>query len=251
VVQAVREAQRRSARLEVVHAFSWPAGARYAPLQTEPLTHLVRGAAEHARSLAPEVDVSETVMIGGAVSVLEAESRAADLLVVGRRGSGGFLGMLLGSTAVSLAAHSRCPVLVVREESPDTGPVVVAVDGSPEGERAVDFAFGEAALRQAELLAVHAWLPDHAPAGTGVESAERLLAQAVAGRREQYPDVAVRQEVLSGETREVLLDATRNARLVVAGARGRGGFAGMLLGSVSQALLHHAHCPVAIVRDRA
>ncbi|MFG2275611.1 universal stress protein [Streptomyces chartreusis] len=77
--------------------------------------------------------------------------------------------------------------MVIRGERADAGPVVVAVDGSPKGERAVEFAFAEAALRKAEILAVHAWLPDYAPAGTGVESAERLLAQALAGHAEKYP----------------------------------------------------------------
>ncbi|MEU1202742.1 universal stress protein [Streptomyces sp. NPDC005813] len=251
VIQAAREAQRRRARLHVVHAFTWPVGAMYAPLDPSPLNRLARDAAQHARNVAPEVEVTESMLIGDAVSVLVAESRAADLLVVGRRGTGGFVGMLLGSTAVSLAAHSQCPVLVVREEAPDAGPIVLAVDGSPEADGAVDFALAEAELRGAEVLAVHAWLPDHAPAGTGVETAERLLAQAVAGRRERYPDVKVRQEVLSGEIRSVLIEASRNAQLLVAGARGRGGFSGMLLGSVSQALLHHAHCPVAVVRNKA
>ncbi|OIJ65436.1 universal stress protein UspA [Streptomyces mangrovisoli] len=236
--------------MHVVHAFSWPVGALYAPLDPGPLDSLAHDAAQHARSIVPDVEVTHSVMIGGAVSVLAAESRAADLLVVGRRGSGGFVGMLLGSTAVSLAAHSHCPVLVVRDEPNRDGPVVVAVDGSAEGEGAIEFAFAEAALRDTEILAVHAWLPDHVPPGTGVESAERLLAQAVAGRRERYPDVEVRQEVLSGEPREVLIDASKDARMLVVGARGRGGFTGMLLGSVSQAMLHHAHCPVAVVRRR-
>ncbi|MGW1917266.1 universal stress protein [Streptomyces sp. NPDC002076] len=251
VVQAAREAQRRRAELRVVHAFSWPVGPMYAPLDPSPLNGLAHDAAQAARSVAPEVEVGEAVMIGGAVSVLTAESRAADLVVVGRRGIGGFAGMLLGSTAVSLAAHSHCPVLVVREEPDDAGPIVLAVDGSPAGEEAVEFAFTEAELREAEIVAAHAWLPDHASAGTGVESVERLLAHAVAGRAERYPDVTVRQEVLSGETREVLIEASRKAQLTVVGARGRGGFSGMLLGSVSQALLHHAHCPVAVVRGRA
>ncbi|MER6222205.1 universal stress protein [Streptomyces sp900105755] len=251
VVQAAREAERRGAELRVVHAFSWPVGPMYAPLDPSPLNTLAHDAAQDARRVAPGVEVGDAVMIGGAVSVLVAESRAADLVVVGRRGIGGFVGMLLGSTAVSVAAHSHCPVLVVREEPDGAGPVVLAVDGSAEGEKAVEFAFAEAALRGAELVAVHAWLPDHEPAGTGVERPERLLAQAVAGRAERYPDVTVRQEVLSGEIREVLVQASRNAQLMVAGARGRGGFSGMLLGSVSQALLHHAHCPVAVVRGRA
>ncbi|MGW1593427.1 universal stress protein [Streptomyces sp. NPDC002343] len=251
VVQAAREAERRGAELRVVHAFSWPVGPMYAPLDPSPLNTLAHDAAQDARRVAPAVKVDEAVMIGGAVSVLVAESRAADLVVVGRRGIGGFVGMLLGSTAVSLAAHSHCPVLVVREEPDCSGPVVLAVDGSPEGEKAVEFAFAEAERRGSDLVAVHAWLPDHAPAGTGVESPERLLAQAVAGRAESCPDVTVRQEVLSGETREVLVQASRSAQLMVAGARGRGGFSGMLLGSVSQVLLHHAHCPIAVVRGGA
>ncbi|MGW4516098.1 universal stress protein [Streptomyces sp. NPDC004393] len=250
VVQAAREAQRRRATLRVVHAFSWPVAPMHAPVDPSPLNSLAHDSAELARSVAPEVEVTDAVTAGGAVPVLAAESRAADLMVVGRRGIGGFVGMLLGSTAVSLAAHSQCPVIVVREEPDDTGPIVLAVDGSPENENAVEFAFAEAALRGAEIIAAHAWLPDYAPAGTGVESAERLLAQAVVGRRERYPDVTVRQEVLSGETREVLVEASRGAQLMVVGARGHGGLAGMLLGSVSQAVLHHAHCPVAVVRGR-
>jgi len=251
VVQAAREAERRGAELRVVHAFSWPVGPIYAPVDPSPLNSLAHDAAQDARRVVPDVEVSETLMIGGAVSVLVAESRTADLVVVGRRGFGGFVGMLLGSTAVSLAAHSHCPVLVVREEQYDAGPVVLAVDGSPEGEKAVEFAFAEAGLREAEIRAVHAWLPDHASAGTGMESPERLLAHVIAGRGERYPDVTVRQDVLSGETREVLIEASRDAQLMVVGARGRGGFSGMLLGSVSQALLHHAHCPVAVVRGGA
>ncbi|MFF7213734.1 universal stress protein [Streptomyces sp. NPDC008238] len=251
VVQAAREAHRRRAKLRVVHAFTWPSGPTYAPLDPSPLNRMAHDAAERARGAAPGTEVTGTVMLGGAVSVLTAESRAADLLVVGSRGTGGFLGMLLGSTAVSVAAHAECPVMVVREDPPHTGPVVLGVDGSPHGEDAIAFAFAEAALREAEILALHAWLPDYAPPGTGVESAERLLSLALAGHGERYPDVTVRQEVGSGETREVLIEASRTAQLTVVGARGRGGFTGLLLGSVSQALLHHAHGPVAVVRGKA
>ncbi|WAP58811.1 universal stress protein [Streptomyces sp. S465] len=251
VAQAAREARRRGARLRVVHALSWPVRPMYAPLDPTPIHRLAHDAAEHARSVVPEVDVTHAVVVGDAAPVLSAESRTADLVVVGRRGIGKFVGMLLGSTAVSLVGQSHCPVLVVREEPDDIGPVVLAVDGSPEGEKAVEFAFAEASLRGSEIYAVHAWQPDLAPPGTGAESAERLLALSVAGHRERYPDITVRQQVLSGEIREVLIEASRNAQLMVAGARGRGGFSGLLLGSVSQALLYHAHCPVAIVRDTA
>ncbi|MFE6286486.1 universal stress protein [Streptomyces sp. NPDC057877] len=251
VETAALEARRRRAELRVVYALSWPVRPMYAPLDTRPLNRLVGEAAERARAVAPEVEVTEAMVTGDPVSVLEAESRAADLVVVGARGVGGFIGMLLGSTAVSLAAHSRSPVMVAREESADTGPVVLAVDGSPAGVKAIEFAFAEAALREAEIVAVHAWLPDYAPPGTGVESAERLLAEALAGHAERYPDVTVRREVASGETREVLIEASRNAQLLVVGARGRGGFTGLLLGSVSQAMLHHAHSSVTIVRGGA
>lgn len=250
VETAAREARRRRADLRVVYALNWPVRPMYTPLDTTPLTHRLSEAADRARSVAPEVTVTEGMVPGDTVAVLEAESGAADLLVLGARGAGGILGMLLGSTAASLTAHSRCPVLVAREESAESGPVVLCVDGSPAGEAAVGFAFAEAALRGAEIAAVHAWLPDHAPAGTGVESAERLLAHALAGHAEKHPDVTVRREVLSGEVREVLIDRSRNAQLVVVGARGRGGFTGLLLGSVSQALLHHAHSSVAVVRGR-
>ncbi|SNT34259.1 universal stress protein [Actinacidiphila glaucinigra] len=251
VAQAAREGQRRHAKLRVVHAFSWPVGPMYAPLDPSPLNRMAHDAAQLARGVAPGLEVTGTVVIGGAVSVLTAESRAADLVVVGSRGVGGFIGMLLGSTAVSLAAHAECPVMVVREEPDRTGPIVLGVDGSSHGEEAIEFAFAEAARRGSEIIAMHAWLPDYAPPGTGVESAERLLALALAGRRERYPDVAVRQEVASGDTREVLIEASKTAQLMVVGARGRGGFTGLLLGSVSQVLLHHAHCPVAVVRGKA
>ena len=247
VEEAAREAQRRHAELRVVYALSWPARPMYKPLDPSPLNRLVNEAAQHARSVAPEVKVTEAVETGDAVAVLETESRAADLVVVGPRGMEGFIGMLMGSTATSLTVHAQCPVMVVREEPAGAGPVVLAV-GSPLGENAIEFAFDEAELRGADVLAVHAWRPDYVPPGTGPESAERLLAQALAGRADRYPDVTVRHEVLSGETCEVLIETSRTAQLMVLGARGRGGFAGLLLGSVSQALLHHAHCPVTVVR---
>jgi nucleotide-binding universal stress UspA family protein len=139
---------------------------------------------------------------------------------------------------------------------------VVGIDGSPAGDKAVAFAFVEAALHEAGLVAVHAWTIPSArmpaareasvrntnrPAGLA-QGEERLLAEVLAGHRERYPDVTVRQEGVHGGAREALIEESRSARLMVVGARGRGGFAGLLLGSVSQALMHHAHCPVAVVR---
>ncbi|WP_225321013.1 universal stress protein [Streptomyces luteolifulvus] len=271
VEAAAREARVRGAGLRVVHAFLWP--AMHVPLGPSPLgppeggmrnmvERLVAEAVERARETAPEVDVSHAVVTGEPLTVLEAQSRAAELVVVGSRGMGGFVGLLVGSTAVHLAAHGRCPVLVVREQTTADGPIVLGVDGSDVGERAVEFAFAEAALRKAPLVALHTWTtwsatmpapqdasePYMNPPGALAGEEERLLSEALAGHRERYPDVAVEHQVVHGRTREALIEASRSAQLVVVGARGRGGFAGLLLGSVSQALLHHAHCPVAVVR---
>ncbi|MGW6542075.1 universal stress protein [Streptomyces massasporeus] len=271
VEAAAREARSRGAGLRVVHAFAWP--ATHVLLGPSPLgppegglrnavDRLVSEAVERARTVAPELDVSHVVVTGEPLTVLEAQSRAAELVVAGTRGMGGFVGLMVGSTAVRLAAHGRCPVLVVREQPHADGPIVLGVDGSAAGQKAVDFAFAEAALHNAPLVALHTWttwnapmpapqdpsVPYANPPGALAEEEERLLAEAVAGRQERYPGVAVDHRVVRGGAREALIEASRSARLVVVGARGRGGFAGLLLGSVSQALLHHAHCPVAVVR---
>ncbi|NEC26246.1 universal stress protein [Streptomyces sp. SID8111] len=271
VEAAAAEAERRGVGLRVVHAFLWP--ALHVPLGAPPMgpadgglqaaaDRLVAEAVEHARSAAPDVEVSHAVITGEPLTVLEAQSRQAELVVVGSRGMGGFVGLLVGSTAVHLAAHGKCPVLVVREPGTPDGPVVVGVDGSAAGRRAIDFAFAEAAARGAELVALHAWTTWNAPLpappdatvpyasepGALAASEERLLAEALSGYGERFPGVKVRHELVRGGSREALIEASRTARLLVVGARGRGGFTGLLLGSVSQAMLHHAHCPVAVVR---
>lgn len=274
VETAAREAAWRRAGLRVVHAFLWP--AMHVPLGPSNLgpaegglrhaaQRVVAEAVERARSAAPDVDVTHAVVTGEPLTVLEAQSRAAELVVVGSRGMGGFVGLMLGSTAVHLAAHGQCPVMVVREQPAAGGPVLLGVDGSPAGADAVDFAFAEAALRGAELLALHAWTPWRTPVpppqdpampyasapGELARTEERLVAEAIAGRRERHPGLAVRTKAVRGGTRETLIEESRTAQLLVVGARGRGGFAGLVLGSVSQALLHHAHCPVAVVRGSA
>ncbi|MZF85982.1 universal stress protein [Streptomyces sp. SID5643] len=268
---AAREARLRGAGLRVVHAFVWP--AMHVPLEPSPLgpsegglrnmvDRLVTEAVERARAVAPDVDTSHVVVTAEPLTVLEAQSRAAELVVVGSRGMGGFVGLLVGSTAVHLAAHGSCPVLVVRERPHADGPIVLGVDGSAAGQKAVDFAFAEAALRDAPLVALHTWttwnapmpapqdpsMPYANPPGALAEGEERLLSEALAGHQERHPGVPVEHKVVHGGTRESLIEASRSAQLMVVGARGRGGFAGLVLGSVSQALLHHAHCPVAVVR---
>ncbi|MDQ0765543.1 universal stress protein [Streptomyces canus] len=272
VEAAAREAGWRGAGLRLVHAFIWP--AMHVQLGPSPLgppegglrnmaERLLTEAEERARSVAPEVDISRAVVPGEPLTVLQAQSRAADLVVVGSRGMGSFVGLMVGSTAVHLAAHGRCPVLVVREQGEVTGPIVVGVDGSSAGAGAIAFALAEAALRGVDIVALHAWTtwnaPIPAPQDEAVPYANepealaaqegRLLSEALAGYQETYPGVSVKHEVVHGGTREALIEASRKAQLLVVGARGRGGFAALLLGSVSQAMLHHAHCPVAVVRS--
>jgi nucleotide-binding universal stress UspA family protein len=194
-------------------------------------------------------------------------SRDATMVVLGRSGSGGFAGMLVGSTAAAVVSHAHCPVAVIRERDatadvPDTGPVVVGVDGSPNSERAISAAFEEASLRSVPLIAVHAWSDVTYDDMYGTarivaewesleEGEERLLAQRLAGWQEKYPDVEIRRDLVRDRPRHALLDWSMDAQLLVVGSRGRGGFRGMLLGSTSQALVQHAQCPVLVVRPES
>lgn len=216
----------------------------------------------------PELDVAPVLRTAGLVPTLIALSEDAQLMVLGSRGAGGFSGLLAGSTAIALVAHGRSPVAVIRggqadEAPPSQGPVVVGVDGSPTSEPALAAAFEEAAMRGADLVAVHAWVEFTSETAyatarqflvdwDAVETREReMLAERLAGWQEKYPDVAVRRVVTGGRPARRLIEEAGDAQLLVVGSRGRGGFAGMLLGSTSQALIHHAPCPLLVVRPIA
>ncbi|MFR9802429.1 universal stress protein [Pseudonocardia sp. RS010] len=217
-----------------------------------------------AGEVAPRVRTEAELREGFPVPVLLTESDRAQLTVVGSRGLGGFSGLLVGSVAVALAARGGSPVVVVRGDraepaataEPDPRPVVVGVDGSPLSEAAVGLAFEEAALRSAPLLAVHTWLDDMLEPAlapmidwSALETEEHvLLAERLAGWSEKYPDVEIRRLVERDRPARALIAGSTGAQLVVVGSRGRGGAAGLLLGSVSHALLHHAHCPVLVTR---
>jgi nucleotide-binding universal stress UspA family protein len=178
-------------------------------------------------------------------------------VVVGDRGRGRISSVLAGSVAVAAAANAACPVVVVRGEERDaTLPVVVGIDGTPVSEAAIAFAFDAASSRRAPLLAVHTWVaalgdPSLAPLidweALATEE-EEVLAERLAGWAEKYPDVAVQRMVAQGGAAHALLDLTERAQLVVVGSRGHGELAGFVLGSVSNALVHAATCPVAVVR---
>lgn len=219
------------------------------------------------------VRVTSDVATGDAAAVLIELSRGAASVVVGSRGRGGFAERLLGTVSSALPAHAHCPTVVVPSRPTATTPwqqrraeqpirrIVVGVDGSPAAEAALAHAIREAEAWGAELTAVAgvpvgtgagllAWLPatvDHEQVLKDVaEGLDVVVDKALAGH-----DLQIRRHVLDGSGSELLTEFSTAVDLVVVGSRGRGGFAGLLLGSTSQAVLHHAVCPVMVVRAPA
>jgi len=264
---AAAEAARRGVALRLVSAFSWTTSdhpvrhdgrvAQYRDQLLEAARHRLSRAARIAEDTSPGIETAPQVEIGAPIEVLGSEARRAQLLVLGDRGLGGVTGLVLGSVAVALAARGACPVVIVRGETRNTdGPVVVGTDGSPVSEAALGFAFDAAAVRGAELVALHAWSP------TAVDKAlepmmdwdavadeeDAVLAERLSGWGQKYPQITVRRSVVRDGAARALVDASRGAQLVVVGSRGRGNAAGLLLGSVSHGVLHAAQSPVAIVR---
>ncbi|WP_432108535.1 universal stress protein [Streptomyces sp. AA1529] len=272
VEQAAREAACRGAQLRIVHSVDWVPPPGIATALDEAGRRALRESGEHvlseaearARSVAPDIDVRTTLAGGDPRPVLAELSRDALMTVVGSSGSSGITSGLLGSVSRHLATRAEGPVLVVRETPAPGGPVVVGVDGSSPAEAATAFAFAEAAACGGPLVALHAWsewsvppVPPHDPAlryakapGELQAGEERLLAELLSGWGERCPDVAVERRAVRERPRQALIEASRTARLLVVGSRGEGGFAGLRLGSVSMAVLHHAHCSVAVVRGR-
>jgi len=260
---AAEEAARRGRPLRLVHAgrttVPRPLSAEELAAVREQVNSWLTLAREAASAVAPDVPVEVATVDTEAVEGLLRESASAALLVVGNRGRGGFAGLLAGSTSVALAGRATCPVVVVRGDGPVDGSVVVGVDGTPAGEAAIEFAFEAAGARDAELVAVHCWADPAVVAGVAAgvftidyelyeQEAGQVLAERLAGWREKYPTVPVTRAVVRDHPTHALLHFAERARLVVVGSRGRGGFAGLVLGSTSQYLLHHAPCAVAVVR---
>ncbi|MEH1012966.1 universal stress protein [Micromonospora sp. CPCC 206060] len=267
---ALDEAGRTNRPVRLAYAFEWLTVASWvgpgiAPgtwpdeLARRQVEELVRDAVAGAGSTHPGITVHGEVFDGPPALVLTERSASAALLVLGSRGHGGFAGLLAGSTAVSVTGHAHCPVVVVRGSVPAgggrPGHVVVGVDGSAGSLAALGFAFERAALRGVPLHVVRAWgrpVPEWTPADLHLDDIAAREREALDGLladwQRRYPQVEVTVEVPAGNPAAILVAATRNAQLVVVGSRGHGGLRGMLLGSVSQQLIAHAYCPVAVVR---
>ncbi len=265
---AAAEATVMRRSLHLVHAFAWPTiGSSFGPFGPDSTHDSLLGAAERvlveaerrASSAAPTIKVTTQLIVASAVPALLRQAEDAELIVLGSRGLGGFSGLLIGSVGIALAAHAACPVVVVRRgrdagrSARSAGPVVVGIDG-PVSSAALRFAFHAASRRDATVVAVRCWpMPSRAyhysPAAID-EIEEKELADMVERERRNFPDVRVHYRVVRGHPGHALVVESSDAGLVVVGSRGRGGFAGMVLGSVSQAVLQHANCPVAVVRGR-
>ena len=285
---AVREADAWGRPLHLLHTMRYPDGfAMSLDLDLDPDRDEVTIAViEQVQRLAPDLAVTTETRAGGAAAWLVERSSEAGLVVVGGHGSHAARAVLVGATAPQVTAHSRCPVVVVQpdfkqapprppersvftergegltDETTLAGRVVVGVDGSESCTGAVEFAFARASRLGLGLVAVGCWWwQESGPYMAGTEDFGwdssirdrelRLVSEQLAGWSERYPDVEVHTVVVHGNPVEVLVEEADRSELLVLGTRGRGGFAGLMLGSVSLRVLSAARRPVVIVASTA
>lgn len=271
---AADEASRRHCELRLVHGFTLPAVAGYPEFSadSDDLPEVMRRDGEamldqvatDLRRRHPGLTVTTRLVYERTSVVLRSESAGALLTVVGSGGESRLSGALLGSVTLAAASTGPAPVAIVHigDRERTSGPVVVGIDGTATSDDAVGFAFHEASIRRAELLAVHVWNDLVVPGSHRLQNPlldpERIrqqerevLAERIAGWADKYPDVAVRQILVEGRAVPSLLEYAQQAQLLVVGSHGRGGFAGMLLGSTSHALIVHSAVPVVVVRSDA
>ena len=268
---AARDAAMRNVRLTLVHVVR-PIGITTPPLatstafarwQVEQGQQFLDEAIEIARQSAPNgvtAPVESEMLFSPTVPALVDLSKEAQMLVVGSRGRGPFMRSLLGSVSSSLIRHAHCPVAVIHDEDPlmpypAQAPVLVGIDGSSASDLATAIAFEEASHRGVELVALHVWSDVEVNDSPAIDwpamksAAEEILAERLAGWQERYPEVTVRREVERDHPTYQLIRRSESAQLTVVGSHGRGGFAGLLLGSVSAAVAHSARMPVIVARQ--
>jgi nucleotide-binding universal stress UspA family protein len=277
---AAREAKLRGLPLKIVHVWEpVPEPMAQAPLLgAETLQHwterVPREAAEGIRLRHPGVEVGTEQLTGSPADALAKAAEDAELLVLGSRGFSGIGGFMVGSVGLSVVAHAERPVVLVRageqasdEHEPDAAgipsaatpyrPVVLGLDAASPADAVIEFAFEEAARRKTGLRALHGWnLPPYYVYGLSADiqlhdeitrQQAAALAEVLRPWRQKYPDVAVTEEVPSGSPGIRLVDASREASLVVVGRRIRRSPFGAHIGPVTHAVLHHATAPVAVV----
>lgn len=261
---AVEEAARHGRALRVVHAFWWERYEGFTPLTSHArpaartvAEKTVASAERRAAARRPEVRVSGEVITRDPVDALVREGESAFALVVGSRGLGTLIGMLLGSVGLGVAGRASCPTVVVRGAEPNREGefhrVLLGVADDSAGAPAVPFALREAELRDCELRAVHAWHRpgDAAHEGTAPEAyahaARRLVAEVLYAPVAKYPNVQVHHNTPEGPAHHALVKAAERADLLVVGSHRRHGAPGLHLGVVDHMVLEHAPCPVAVV----
>ncbi len=262
VMWAAHDANLRGIPLQLVHVLpSWEGDIPfYPPGRFEAAEEYGREVLDEATSLVheayPSLPVSTRLPQGTPTRALLAEATTAHTVVVGAKGEE-VANMLMGSTTLQLVGHAPCPVVVVGHASGGHDRVVVGVDGSPASAAALDYAFQESALRKSRLRVASAlglpqgW-PRHLlrplPEDNEEVAARRAqIEEQLAPLREQYPEVVVEVHVHRQDPVRVLTDASHKADLLVMGSRGRGGFHGLAVGSVTHKLLHFVGCPMAVV----
>jgi nucleotide-binding universal stress UspA family protein len=253
---AAREAVLRATSLRIVAVPGLP--PRMAATQATPGTvsdvvekstsQALAAAAEQAAAQQPGLAIDTELIAGAPTEVLVRAGQDASMLVLGSRGDGGFSALVLGSVSRYVATHAPVPVVVVREETRSGPPeIVVGVRDPAQSAAALGFGFEEAALRQAGLLAVHAW-SSAVPGRTEAPAEETSrLESAVAAWREKFPEVEARWEVAHAHPGRALADSSARAELVVLGRHALGGPHTLGVRSVTHAVLGHAHGPVVSV----
>lgn len=262
---AARDADLRSTGLKLVavntmtvagNTVGGPMAPSFYDLAEADFDRILRESGEEAFQIAPHIKVDAQTRVGNAAAELIEESWSAQLVVVGTRGRGAFTGMLVGSVAQALVGHARSSVLVVGQHAINSpaireGGVVVGVDGSASSDRALKEGFAEASARRTALVAVHSlnergMAAEHA--ARAQTAGKEFLTERLAPWEDLYPEVPVRQVAREDSPVRSLASLGMEAQMIVVGSRGRGGFTGLLLGSVSHALLHVAPCPLMVAR---